>query len=119
MKRLILTAVVLGLLYDTAMAQTVKTTFSEVTCPADGTSIELAPARNTRIGYMVVNSSDTAIRYGVAASGTADLDATNSVVVAAGNAPSDNVPMVTTERLVCMSTTGVAKVVGIVEKYRP
>jgi hypothetical protein len=87
MKRFILTMAVLGLLSGTALAQTVKTTFKEVTCPADGTSIELAPARNTRVSYMVINSSDTNIRVGVAESGSADLDGTNSVVINAGSAP--------------------------------
>ena len=119
MKQALFVLAVLIFLLSTAHAQVVVTVVQEITCPADGTSIELAPARTTRAGYMVINSSDADIRYGFVDSGTPDLDATNSVVIKAGNAPSDNVPMVSTGRMVCMSTTAGSKVVGIIEKYRP
>lgn len=100
-------------------AQATNRAIGEVTCAADGSSTQVVAARGARLGLVITNTSDTDVRVANLTSGTADLDATNSFVLKAGQAFGDSVPSLYIGRWVCMSTSASTKVVGYQETFRP
>jgi len=91
-----------------------------ITCPAAGTSIQVLPARGTRLSYAFINDSAIDVRIGnLAGTSTANLDDTNSVIIKAGAALSDSYPGNDITRVVCMSTTAGTAVVHVKEVVRP
>lgn len=99
-------------------AQANRTNSGDVICPATGTSIQILPARTARYSMLFNNISDTAIRLGYVDSGTAALDATTGWILQPGQATGDSAPGVLSKRVVCMSTTAVAKTITFNETYR-
>ena len=103
---------------DVVYAQANRTNSGDVVCPATGTSIEILPARTSRYSMLFNNISDTAIKLGYPDSGTAALTTLNSWQLQPGQATSDSAPGVLNKRVVCMSTTAVAKTITFNETYR-
>lgn len=99
-------------------AQANKSNSGDVVCPATGTSIQVLPARASRYSMLFNNISDTQIFLGYLDTGTAALDTTNSWKLQPGQATSDSAPGVLNKRVVCMSSTAVAKTITFNETYR-
>lgn len=104
--------------FDLVFAQANKTLSGDVVCPATGTSIQILPARGSRYSMLFNNISDTAIKLGYLDSGTEALTTSNSWQLQPGQATADSVPGVLSKRVVCMSTTAVAKTITFNETYR-
>lgn len=99
-------------------AQANKSNSGDVLCPATGTSIQVLPARTSRYSMLFNNISDTQILLGYLDTGTATLNNTNSWKLQPGQATSDSAPGVLSTRVVCMSSTAVAKTLTFNETYR-
>jgi hypothetical protein len=99
-------------------AQANKTNSGDITCPATGTSIQILPARTARYSMLFNNISDTAIQLGYLDSGTGALTTANAWKLQPGQATSDSAPGVLSKRVVCASTTAVAKTITFNETFR-
>lgn len=103
---------------ESAYAQANRTNSGDIVCPATGTSIEIVPARGGRYSILINNTSDTAVRIGYLDSGTAALSSATGWLLQPGQATADSAPGVIIKRVVCMSSTAVAKTITFNETYR-
>lgn len=109
---------VVGSITPPAHAAGTLITAKAVTCPASGSSIQLAAANPARESYLINNTSGATVRFGFLASGTATLDDTNSILLLAGQSFSDAAPSIFIGRMVCMSADATPDVIYIIESRR-
>lgn len=91
---------------------------NSISCPAAGSSIQVLAANYTRQSFLLTNTSGSTVRVGFLASGTANLDDTNSLQLLAGQTFGDSGSSVYIGRIVCMSTTAGALAIYAVETRR-
>ena len=113
----VLVVYLVGALPSAHAAGTVITA-QAVTCPATGTSIQVAAAAASRESYLLSNTSGATVRLGFLPSGTAALTDSNSIMVLAGQTFGDSAPAVFIGRLVCMSNDATPRAIYIVESRR-
>lgn len=89
-----------------------------VTCPVDGSSIQVLALNTRRISYSILNQSDTDVRIGFLDTGTADLTDSNSIILKPGQPLADSIPGVYYGRIVCMSTSASTKIIYATEAQR-
>lgn len=92
-----------------------KRTDKGVTCPVDGSSVEVLPANGLRTAVNIVNDSNTPVRIAGINTGTVDLDDTNSIILTAFSQQNDNNPGLYLGRIVCMSTTAATVIIHYTE----
>lgn len=101
-----------------AYAQATRFSASSITCPADGSSIQVLAASASRESFIVLNTSGATVRIAGLATGTADLTDSNSVKLLAGQNFSDAAPSIFIGRLVCMSEDATPDVIYVIETRR-
>lgn len=89
-----------------------------IICPASGSSIEVQPITQSRVSIAILNDSAIDVRIGYVASGTPNLDDTNSFIVKTGVNYADSVPGVYLGRFVCMSTTASTATIHVSQTTR-
>jgi hypothetical protein len=103
---------------ESVEAQANRTNQGDIVCPATGTSIEVMPARSSRYGYSINNTSGIDIRIGYLSSGTGTITSPIGWLLKAGQPYSDSLPGVLSLRIVCMSTTAATATISFIETYR-
>lgn len=99
-------------------AQANKTNSGDVSCPANGSSIEVLAARSGRFSFVLNNVSGIAVRIGYPATGTAALNNTTAWLLQPGQGYAESAPGLISNRIVCMSTTPVIAIISFNETYR-
>ena len=99
-------------------AQATSATAVGITCAASGSSTQVIAATTRRYSYSLSNTSDTDVRIGFLASGTANLTDSNSFILKSAQTYADSLPNVYAGRVVCMSTSGATKVIYVTEAQR-
>lgn len=102
-----------------AYPQAQRAVANSITCPADGSSIQVLPVAFSRESYIVSNTSGATVRVGFLASGTADLTDSNSIQLLAGQIFSDSAPSIYIGRVVCMSNDATPRDIYVIETRRP
>lgn len=106
-------------LRDDVFAQANQALAGDIVCPVSGSSIQIIAQRSGRYSYTINNTSGIDVRIGYLDSpSTANLTASNSWLLKAGQPYSDSVPGVLNARVVCMSTTAVAATLSFNETFR-
>ena len=115
--------IVLGLLFlvcglSEAGAQS---TAYGITCPATGTSIQVAPANGSRLSLVILNDAGpNSIRFGGNNIGTLPvLNDTNSTILLLGASYGFGLPGLYYGRVICMSTTATPVIIHVTETVYP
>lgn len=99
-----------------------QSTAKGVTCPAAGSSIQVASAKGSRLSLSIINDLPTnSVRFAgtISPSSTPNLDDTNSTILLPGASYSFNLPGLYYGRVVCMSTTATPILIHVTETTYP
>lgn len=93
----------------------------EKTCPANGgaVSIQVLAKELGRQGFCLMNYSGLDVRVGINVTGLPNLTAANSFVLKAGVNTCDSAPGGYYGKVVCMSDSNAAAVIGVYRTLRP